>query len=146
MVYLKREREYGVELVEEIADKVPEITFHIFGIGKLIQVGLYLIPHTSNEHKNIFYHGQVPSEEMDKMIRGYQCGLRTLDFDGCPHTITKGMLLGQWPISKIKYPYADSYETKEELIKLLKNLKNKKKPNLKGREHWLSVVSNFPWQ
>ena len=34
----------------------------------------------------------------------------------------------------------------EELIKLFKGLKNKKKPNIKGREHWMKMVSEFPWQ
>lgn len=141
-----REREYGVELVEEIADKVPEVTFHIFGINPKV----YVLPPNARlakiASKNIIYHGQVSSEEMDKMIRGYHCGLRTLSFDGCPHTVTKGILLGQYPINLIKYPHTESYETKEELIKLLKNLKNKTKPNLAGRKHWLSVVSEFPWQ
>ena len=144
-----REREYGVELVNKIANQVSEVTFHIFGIGD--RGYGYLLDWSTGKPlldfpKNIIYHGHVPSEQMDKMIRGYHCGLRTNDFDGCPHTITKGMLLGQWPISKIKYPHADSYETKEELVKLLKGLKNKKKPNLAGRKHWVKVVSEFPWQ
>src|SRR3990167_6536840 len=111
----KREREYGVELVEEIADKVPEITFHIFGIKKPFHQIWHEIAYfpgvpTGEIHNirqatqpNIIYHGQVPSEEMDKMIQGYHCGLRTLDFDGCPHTVTKGILLGQWPINRIPY-------------------------------------------
>ena len=158
-----REREYGVELVEEIADQVPEITFHIFGIKKPFHeiwhdwypanAGGFGTMGTGEVHNvrqatqsNIVYHGQVPSEEMDKMIRGYHCGLRTCEFDGCPHTVTKGILLGQYPINRIPYPHTDSYETSEQLIKLLKNLKNKTKPNVQGREAWLKIVSNFPWQ
>lgn len=151
-----REREYGVELVEEIADKVPEVTFHIFGIGKPFHEIWYEISYegvpTGEVHNvrqatqpNIIYHGQVLSEELDKMIRGYHAGLRTCEFDGCPHTVTKGILLGQYPINRIPYPYTESYETKEELIKLLKNLSKKTKPNVAGRKHWLAVVSAFPW-
>lgn len=136
-----REREYGVELVEEIAHLIPEATFHIFGISEDITSDKPV-----NLNRNIIYHGQVPSEEMDKMIQGYHAGLRTNDFDGCPHVVTKGALLGQYPISRIPYPHIDSYQTKEELIKLLKNLKNKKKPNFAGRKHWLKTVSEFPWQ
>ena len=157
-----REREYGVELVEEIADKVPEVTFHIFGIKKPFHeiwhdwyaggagFGTQGTGEVHNVRQatqpNIIYHGQVPSEELDKMIRGYHAGLRTCEFDGCSHVTTKGTLLGQWSITRIKYPFNDHYETKEELIKLLKGLKNKKKPNLAGRKYWLSVVSSFPWQ
>lgn len=133
-----REKEYGVGLVEEIADSIPEVTFHIFGV-KRKSYNMY------GKH-NVIYHGQVPSEEMDAMIRGYHAGLRTCEFDGCSHTVTKGVLLGQWSINRIPYPHTDSYKTKEELITLLKNLKNKTKPNIAGRKHWIKVVSEFPWQ
>ena len=141
-----REREYGVELVEEIADKVPEVTFHIFGIGRAYLAGRY-IPYLElrSEVKNIIYHGQVPSEQLDVMIKDYQCGLRTCEFDGCSHVTTKGTLLGQWSITRIKYPFNDHYETKEELVELLKKLKHKTKPNLAGREYWLPLLSKFPW-
>ena len=27
----------------------------------------------------------------------------------------------------------------------MKDLKNKTKPNLEGREHWLKVLSEYPW-
>lgn len=146
-----REREYGVELVEEIANEVPEVNFHIFGINKPfhepwfdpISGELMNLRHQFN--KNVFYYGQIPSEKLDKMIRNYQCGLRTLEFDGCSHTVTKGVLLGQWPINRIPYPHTESYETKEELIKLLKNLKNKKTANIQGRKHWKKVVEEYPW-
>lgn len=153
-----REREYGVELVEEIADRVPEVTFHIFGIKKPFHEVWHELAYfpgqpTGEIHNirqatqpNIIYHGQIPSEQLDKMIRGYHAGLRTCEFDGCSHVTTKGTLLGQWSITRIKYPFNDHYETKEELIKLLKGLKNKRKPNISGREHWLSVVSSYPWQ
>lgn len=143
-----REEEYGVRLVEKISWKIPEMTFHIFGEikSKSWNYNKTYKQWHSEKQKNIIYHGHIPSEEMDKMIQGYHCGLRTLEFDGCPHTVTKGVLLGQWSINRIPYPHTDSYETKEQLIKLLKGLKNKKKPNLAGRKYWLETVSNFPWQ
>ena len=135
-----------------ISDLIPEVTFHIFGIPKSFHQ-IWFDPIDGEMHNyrqssqpNIIYHGQVPSEQLDKMIRGYHAGLRTCEFDGCPHTVTKGVLLGQWPINCIPYPHTDSYKTKEELIKLLKGLKNKKKPNLAGHRHWLATVSAFPWQ
>jgi len=53
--------------------------------------------------------------------------------------------MGQYPISRIKYPYIDSYETEEELIALLKDLKNKKEPNLSTRQFWQINVNNYPW-
>jgi len=134
-----REHEYGVNKVWEICSKVPEVTFHIFGITAPDE-GMGAFP------KNIIYHGQVPSEELDEMIKGYHAGLRTCEFDGCPHTVTKGVLLGQYPINRIPYPHTDSYKTTKELIKLLKKLKHKEKPNLAGRKHWIDVISQYPWQ
>lgn len=133
-----REHEYGVTIVWLVASKVPEVTFHIFGI-KAPDEGMGAFP------KNIIYHGQVPSEELDKMIQGYHAGLRTCEFDGAPHTVTKGVLLGQYPINRIPYPYTESYSTEEELIKILKTLKLRTKPNLAGRKHWLPVLTEFPW-
>lgn len=147
-----REREYGVELVEEIADQVPEVTFHIFGINKPFhEVWFDRINgevHNTRQatQKNIIYHGQIPSEELDVMIRDYHAGLRTCAFDGCPHTVTKGALLGQYPINFIPYPHTWNYKTKEELIKLLNKLKTIKEPNVVGREYWLRTVSEYPWQ
>jgi len=146
-----REREYGVELVEEISQEVPEVTFHIFGIKKPFHEPWFdpisgeLMNIRFMFNKNVVYHGHLPSNVMDEMIKNYQCGLRTLEFDGCPHTITKGILLGQHPISRIPYAYAESYKTREELILLLKNLKKIKKANLIGRKHWLEVITKFPW-
>ena len=128
-----REEEYGVRLIEEIANEVPEITFHIFGSGIQEKIG------------NIRYYGWIPTEKMDEIIKLFHCGFRGNEFDGCPHTVSKAMLLGQYSISRIKYPYVDSYETKEELVKLLKDLKNKIKPNLEGRKYWFSVLSEYPW-
>ena len=146
-----REREYGVELVEEIADLVPEITFHIFGIKKPFHE-VWHDPVNGEVHNirqatqpNIFYYGMMSQKEFNERISKCHAGLRTCEFDGCPHTVTKGVLLGQHPINRIPYPFTDSYNTKEDLIKLLKNLSKKTKPNIKGREHWLKILTNFPW-
>jgi len=49
--------------------------------------------------------------------------------------LAKSILMGQYPISRIKYQHIDHFETEEELISLLRGLKNKRKPN-PNREWW----------
>ena len=123
----QREKEYGVGLIEMIACMFPEITFHIYGVGGVNQ-------------KNVIFHGKVPTEKFDKEIRQYQCGLRLNEFDGFSEVTAKSILLGQYPITKIKYPKIDHAKDNESLIKLLRNLKNKKKPNKEARIYWIKQL------
>jgi len=53
--------------------------------------------------------------------------------------------MGQYPITRIKYPMIDHYETEEELIVLLKDLKNKTKPNIKARDYYRKILNNLPF-
>jgi hypothetical protein len=39
----------------------------------------------------------------------------------------------------------DHYETEEELIVLLKDLKNKKEPNFAARDFWRKNINKLPW-
>lgn len=132
----KQEGEYGLSyIVDRLAAKVPEVTFHIYGVNWKWMI----------KNPNVVMHGRVPSSQFDKEIKKYQGALRLNKHDGFAETIAKSILIGQYPISRIKYPMIDSYKTEEELIKLLKGLKNKKKPNYKAREFWQKNVNNFPW-
>ena len=126
-----REEEYGFDLIMKISYKVPEITFHLYGCQKCQNRG------------NIIFHGRVPPEQFNREIRNYQCGLRTNFRDGFSEITAKSVLLGQYPITRIKYPMIDNYETEEELIKLLKELKNKTEPNIKARDFWRANVNNY---
>lgn len=130
-----REKEYGVELIQRIAPKVPEVTFHIFGFDALFL----------KQADNIIYEGNVSEEQFNSDIKNYQCGLRPLEHDGFSEILAKSILMGQYPISRIKYPKIDSYKTEEELVILLKDLKNKKEPNYKAREFWIKNLNDFPF-
>lgn len=117
--YRKGNRDaYGVDLAERLAKEVPEVEFHIFD-------------------------GTVSPEQFNEEIKNYQCGLRLNKHDGFSEIIAKSALMGQWPISRIKYPHIDSYETEEELIALLKDLKNKIKPNYEASNFYRKSVNNF---
>lgn len=119
---------YGVGIVESIYQKVPEVTFHIYGIS-------------GHSHDNVVYHGWVPSKVFDFEIARYQAALRLNDFDGFSESLAKSVLMGQWPISKIFYPHIDYAPNNEILISLLKDLKNKTEDNLDGRIYWTNELS-----
>lgn len=133
----KREDEYGVSLVERIADKVPYATFHIYGVDKGSQYFSGI--------KNVVCHGRVPEKQFNEEIKEYQAGLRTNDHDGFSEVIAKSILLGQYPISKINYENIWNYKTDEELVKLIEKLKTIKEPN-NAREYWIGKLNNYPWK
>jgi len=120
------ERESGMATIERVAKRTPEVTFHVYGLVK-----------RTPKIINVQAHGYVPEKQFNKEIKNFQAGLRLHEFDGMSEILSKSILMGQWPISRIRYPHIDTYKNEEELIKLLKNLKNKKKPNIWGRKYYL---------
>jgi hypothetical protein len=133
--YLGREKEWEDINIERLARLVPEIVWHIYG-GKQKYF---------DSDTGIYYHGRVSQMVFNKDIRGYQAGFRPNIHDGFSEILAKSVLLGQYPISRIKYSNIDSYETEEELVNILRELKNKKEPNSKGREYWLGNINKFEW-
>ena len=130
-----REKEYGVNLIYKIAGGLPHIVFHIYGLSWW----------TSEMpiRKNVILHGLVSEKQFNEEIKNYQAGLRLNEFDGFSEVLAKSILSGQYPISRIKYPMIDNYETEEELVALLKDLKNKIEPNYKAREFWKNYVNKL---
>ena len=122
----RREEEYGVGLITEIADHVPDVKFHIYGVK-----------FPSNQ-ENVIYHGKVSEEQFNEEIKNYHAGLRLNKFDGNSDVVMKSVLLGQYPITYLQYPHIDCCETTETtkpLIRLLKGLKEKKVAN-PASEYW----------
>jgi len=127
-----REKEYGVDEVKEIAQRLPNIKFHIYGIrGK--------------NTNNIIFHGQVPEIQMDQEIKNFQSCLRLNQHDGFSQTVMKSLLLGQYPITKI--PYEETYwaETWLDLDFQLKKLETLKTPNFENRKKIIDRLNNFDW-
>ena|SRR3990167_11419531 len=119
--------------IMQLADKNQDIDFHLYGNTKPFT---YLQSETPL--KNVFIHGRVSKEQMNKEIKEMQGALRLLPFDGFSEIIAKSLLWGQWPVSLIEYPHT----IKPENIGLLKLAKE---PNYKGREWLLETVNRFPW-
>lgn len=129
-----RQREYGWGTIERIAPHVPEVTFHLYGDSWL------------TKHKNVIVHGRVPKETMNTEIKEMQAGLRLNRTDGFSEITAKSVLWGQYPITFLDYPLIDSYRNDEQIITLLKELKDQKQPNLRGREYYQDNFNQFPWR
>ena len=125
---------YKWDLIEKIANKVSEVQFYLYGSNKW-----------KTKHKNVIIRGRVDKKVMNEEIKNMQAGFRPLNFDGASEIIIKSSLWGHHTISKIKYPFVDTYKTQKDLIKLFKNLPNKKLPNLKARNWFLKNLNYYPW-
>lgn len=125
--------EYGWEQIEKIADKC-NVDFHLFGSDNW-----------TSRHSNVFVRGRVPKDVMNEEVKHMQAGLRLNDFDGFSEILAKSVLWGQHPVSRIGYQHVDSFTTNEELIQKLNTLKDKKEPNTKARDYYLSTLNKYPW-
>jgi hypothetical protein len=147
-----REDEYGFNFIRNVAKRVPEATFHLYGIDSSDNFFYsQKVPLTDKlatvdeDIPNIFHHGKVPEGEFNNHIMQYHCGLRTNDHDGFSEVTAKSILLGQYPISKIPYDGIWNYNTEDELVALIEKIKYVKGPNYEGRTKYLKTLNNFPW-
>ncbi len=121
-----REIEYGVGIVETIAELLPNFTFHIYGI-------------TGENKDNIIYHGIISEKQFNREIKNYHCGLRFNNFDGFSEILSKACLMGQYAISTIKYPRITRFSSPKKLVEAIKKIANKKYPNYKARNYYLNI-------
>lgn len=129
---------YGWDIVEQIADRCDLCDFHLYG-------NTY---EWKTKHSNVFVHGRVPKEQMNEEIKKMQCGLRLcVDMDGASEITMKSVLWGQYPITagSYKYPHIDGFRDLNHLVWLLNNLVHRNKPNIDGRDYYISNLNSFPW-
>lgn len=119
---------YGWDGIDEIALANPFIRFHLYGNT------VPWISHCSN----VVVHGRVPKEQMNREIQKMQGALRLAPFDGFSEILAKSVLMGQYPVSVIPYPYMLS-------VSEIHLLKDKESPNIGGREYYLNHLNRFPW-
>jgi len=130
----EREEEYGFVLAKRMAKFFPDIEFHFYGVS------------TKQEQlPNIIYHGKVSEEKLNEEIKNYHCGFRPNFHDGVSEVMIKSMLLGQFPITRIKYEAVWNYENEKDLIGLFNKLKTQITPYSEGRGKWISKLNKYPW-
>lgn len=141
-----RQMEYGWGIVHQIACELPEIEFHLYGASCVFQ-----------PLKNVIYHGRVPKNKMNTEIRNMQCGLRLNKHDGFSEVTAKSVLWGQYPITYLYHPHIQNYPQQDDcgqpyctkslqgLVRLLRDIPKKKKPNLEARTYYRKHLNRYPW-
>lgn len=120
--------QYGWFEIDKLALANPDIEFHLYGNVK----------EWRRMYQNLFVHGRVPKEQMNKEIQTMQGALRLNKFDGFSEILAKSVLMGQWPVSII--PYEHMLPVAE-----IRQILDKTKPNIQGREHYLKTLNRYPW-
>ncbi len=128
-----RQEEYGWGRIEEIADELPRIVFHLYGAT------------WDTAKPNVICHGRVPKEQMNEEIKGMQCGLRLNESDGFSEITAKSVLWGQYPITVIPNKLIPHAENDEELVSLLRSLTQMWEPNYIARDYYLKKLNHYPW-
>lgn len=128
-----REEEYGFDHAETLAGIFQNIEFHFYGAE------------IKSDKSNVIGHGIAPEEQFNKEIRNYHCLLRLNEHDGFSDCLAKSILMGQYPITKIKHPYIWHYNNEHQLIHLLKRLQKINKPNIEGRKYYHQVLNQYLW-
>jgi hypothetical protein len=137
-----REEEYGVDYIKKIAKQVPECIFHIYGVSKDGYLGRELKNYFEG---NIVWHGKVSNAKMNAEIKHFQCGLRLNSSDGFSEITAKSILMGQYAITRLRYPMIPNFETDRDLVSLLKSLRTMNKPNHAARNYYLNSLNRYPW-
>lgn len=119
---------YGWDEIEEISDDFPEIEFHLYGNSE---------PWYTDK-ANIFVHGRVSQEEMNREIKEMTGALRLTRHDGFSEILAKSVLWGQWPVS----PFIDYPHIEKDIKSALKKVG---KPNNEGRDFYLKTLNDYPW-
>ena len=132
--------DYGWDVIEDVAGKVRDVEFHLYGN----------IKKWKTKHSNVIVHGRVPKEQMNEEIKTMQAGLRLNKNDGFSEIVAKSALWGQYPISYYPHPHigglaGGGISIKRELVKALNRLSIKRDPNYQARNWYLKNFNNFPW-
>lgn len=127
-----REKEYGFEDAKEVAKMFDNVEVHLYGVD-------------GENTENVFYHGFVPEEQLDKEIKKYHCSIRGNEHDGISEVVIKSLLLGQYPITKLPYEGVWQYDTVGSLAGYITLLQQQIAPNYEPRIKWLKKINQFNW-
>lgn len=128
-----RQVEYGFQTIENIAGRLPDVTFVLYGDD------------WKTKHPNVIVRGRVTNEEFNEEIKEMHGSIRLNEFDGASEVMVKSVLMGQYPIARVGHPLVDGYEDEEDLIEKIKNISKEIKPNIIARNYFLRILNDFPW-
>lgn len=123
---------YGWDKLSQLAWDNLDIEFHCYGNITIPY------PNPAPWPPNVIFHGRVPKEQMNTEIQNMSGALRLTEFDGFSEILAKSVLMGQWPVSLIRYPHMLSLDE-------IRKIKNTHLPNKEGKEYYLNAINKYPW-
>lgn len=88
------------------------------------------------DHPMVDFLTGYSEKQFNEKIKNYQGAIRFNYFDGFAESLAKSALMGQYPVSRIEYPYIRKIELGIDYTSL------PKEPNYEGREYWLNTLEN----
>lgn len=91
-------------------------------------------------HPNITYLYDFAEQSFNEVIKDYQGAIRFNHFDGFAETLAKSLLMGQYPLSWIEYPYVKKISDFVLLSGVFDWLKMQKEPNIEASNYWRKTL------
>lgn len=88
-------------------------------------------------HPNIFFLENYSEDDFNEKIKEFQGAIRFNEFDGFAETLAKSVLMGQYPISKISYPY---------IWQLGEGHTLPKEPNYEASNYWRKTLKENKYE
>lgn len=85
-------------------------------------------------HPDLDFLEGLSEREFNEKIKNYSGAVRFNEFDGFAETLAKSVLMGQYPYSRIKYPYINQIEEGVSIIDL------PKEPNYEASNYWRKTL------
>lgn len=128
-----REDEYGVPMVIQAADKLPNVKFFIYGVDGV-------------DRDNVKYMGWLEEEEADKQMSKHHICLRLNTHDGLSQLIIKAGLWGHYVITVQDMENTIKVNDVLGLIEEIRGLEGTTEPQILLREQLIrSNLNKFSW-
>lgn len=123
ITYIMPERPefYGASMVGEIARSMPEVEFIITEEGRV-----------PGAPPNVKHLGFIPPEEMEGLYRDTSVFLRLTVHDGISKSVLESLAFGRYVIRTIDFPACFKATTADEVVEILKSLRDVREPNMEG--------------
>ena len=126
MIYYRAESvaDYHPKLMMEVAQKCPDMTFHLVGDKK---------GEVKNIPQNVINHGYVTQERMVELLADSHCLLRITGTDALSNMLIQAVLMGRQVVTNYDLPFVKTTRPKvKSIIRALKKIRQENKLNKSG--------------
>jgi len=123
---------FNYPLIKAVAEKMQDVEFHLFGGGPIkLEVDVFNNP-------NVFYHGWVEGEERRMWWEDTSVLLYMPKHGSLGLIAIEYLQMGRYVICTQEYPHIFRCSSVDELFSTLKQIKDKREPNIEGSKHYLN--------